>query len=837
MELTRRNIFDEIIGKGVSVYESAILTCFSFDPLYFIQYFLPKLNSINVTNIVVLIDELQYDQACEEYIRYRESSGRNIQLNFSPVRMRPSFRGVFHPKIVFLVGPKQCTALIGSGNLTYGGMTYNNEVWNAFSANDPNAVEAPIIASVWKYLYALLDSGQNTIKEQLTWMSFYSESLKAIESIDNRSSGEFRFLVNTEKEGIGQQLINFIGENRVKDITIVSPFYDKDGYALEYLAENLHPEAFLCLGDEETGIWPMALEEDWMNIFEFRCIAGKDMDARTHAKIIQIHTDKNTYVLSGSPNATKAGLGFGQVKNDEASVLLIQNGYRDFIAEMGIMAGDPVKLPRKTGSKLQEVSSSNKEVTILSCELWNGDYLLSISNDLEDIDILRKDNTGYDCPPIHFEKLSCRESIKYEILSGAASFVIGRNGHPISNRILVLVDNNIRNYCPDKTMKQLSRLMDVSKKQDWDSNITQILSFVTFEEETPSSKVTSIRPRAASSSQTPQDTVIDRKDFAASPIENDAFRRNYKVLDYFFSFISSDDYGADEIEEYDASEIDTGNAVNEGRDGSLKKESRKSSSQKINELDQYLGRLGRYYDSLCKKFDQAQQPIFLDSKNSIQKTATSKAYSSCLIAIVLLLQLAKDNERDLDGIDDSHIHRRLLSLLGRFLLIFRDTSIDGEDYLSIRMREMKRNIFVYSLVLLGHFEWNRRYDEISRLLVLNLLDMYNNDSPSLSAALDSFEHNIERYFSPNIKSLEIIRGCIDVFTKNKPTIHEIYNVSFPAVIYKKRFGFLSCSGAVRTKTPNRDSLEYEITVVSPGFKDFEPVGFHNTKKIALFELQ
>ena len=153
------------------------------------------------------------------------------------------------------------------------------------------------------------------------------------------------------------------------------------------------------------------------------------------------------------------------------------------------------------------------------------------------------------------------------------------------------------------------------------------------------------------------------------------------------------------------------------------------------------------------------------------------------------------------------------------------------------VKTMKRNIFVYSLVLLGHFEWNRRYDEISRLLVLNLLDMYNNDSPSLSAALDSFEHNIERYFSPNIKSLEIIRGCIDVFTKNKPTIHEIYNVSFPAVIYKKRFGFLSCSGAVRTKTPNRDSLEYEITVVSPGFKDFEPVGFHNTKKIALFELQ
>ena len=51
MEIARRNIFDEIIGRAGSTYESAILTCFSFDPLYFMQYYLPKLNAINITNI------------------------------------------------------------------------------------------------------------------------------------------------------------------------------------------------------------------------------------------------------------------------------------------------------------------------------------------------------------------------------------------------------------------------------------------------------------------------------------------------------------------------------------------------------------------------------------------------------------------------------------------------------------------------------------------------------------------------------------------------------------------------------------------------------------------
>lgn len=163
MEIARRNIFDEIIGKAGSIYDSAIMTCFSFDPLYFIQYYLPKLNAINISNILVLIDAGQYDEACEEFIRYQELSGRSIQLNFSPVRVVPSFHGVFHPKIAFLVGPRQCTALIGSGNLTYGGMSYNNEVWNAFSANNIGADEAPIIYSVWNYLFSLVSDRKSVV--------------------------------------------------------------------------------------------------------------------------------------------------------------------------------------------------------------------------------------------------------------------------------------------------------------------------------------------------------------------------------------------------------------------------------------------------------------------------------------------------------------------------------------------------------------------------------------------------------------------------------------------------------------------------------------------------
>lgn len=312
MEIARRNIFDEIIGRAGSTYESAILTCFSFDPLYFMQYYLPKLNAINITNIVVLIDAGQYDEAWEEFIKYKESAHRSVQLNFSPVRISPSFHGVFHPKIALLVGPRQCTALVGSGNLTYGGMTYNNEVWNAFSANRVDAEEAPVIAEVWHYLRSLIPE-QNTVREQIAWMTAYSDCLKLIDTISE--PGSSRLLVNTDVAGIGNQVLSIIRNEPVKEITIVSPYYDNTGSAIAFFSDNLHPDRIVCLGDEETGTWPVSLREGVMERVDFRAIKGKELETRTHAKIIQIHTDKSTYLLSGSANATSAGLGLSSVKN------------------------------------------------------------------------------------------------------------------------------------------------------------------------------------------------------------------------------------------------------------------------------------------------------------------------------------------------------------------------------------------------------------------------------------------------------------------------------------------------------------------------------------------
>ena len=837
MEIIKRNIFDDIIGKSGSIYESAILSCFSFDPIYFIQYYLPRLNSINVTNIVVLIDAGQYDVACEEFIKYKESVGRNVRLNFSPVRITPSFHGVFHSKIVLLIGPHQCTALIGSGNLTYGGMTYNNEVWNAFSANNAEAAEALIISFVWNYLSSLVKTVQKTIGEQFMWMTRYSDCLQSIIAKEYKNEGEYQFLTNESNNGIGHQLLRIIGDEIVNDITIVSPYYDSDGSALIFFLDNLHPRSFLCLGDYDTGTWPFAMPKDYLHLVEFRSIRGRNLESRTHAKIIQIHTRKATYLISGSANATEPGLGLSPFKNDEAVVLIRHEGFVNYINDMGIFAGDVVIPSQNEGSKKQSLSQTKNEVTILSCELWNGEYLLSINKQVSEAELLWIDVSGKEGVPVHFEEINKFEVIKFDKLPYAASLILARNGTPISNRIFILADTIIRDFCPDRAMKHLSRLIDFSKGQDWDSNLTQILSYVTFDEDLSPSSSKHITSRRSSLSKTPQDAIIDRKDFSASPLYDNAIRRNNRILDYFFKFISNEDTASQETEEaFSASDIDSGEAIGDEDSEANRTKNKPERKRILSEKIEYLNRSERFFDGICKSFDTSSQPILLEERTTgFQQVAKSKSYSSCLIAVFLLHQLVKDNESQQDKSEEVQIYQRMIRLLGRFFLIYRDFTIENDIYFSVKMQEMKKNLLAYSLLLISHFDWGYGSYNLNNLLVLNLLDMYKGDPERFKSAIDAFETSIvNSRISINPQTLEVIRRCVNSYSSDEIIISSINNISFPAIVYKKRLGFMYCSDAESSESPYNNALAFVLTVLSPGFKNFDPILLHNASKLSVF---
>ena len=99
------NIFD-LLGKGSTVYHSAILTSFIFDPYYFSNYYMPQMRSRGIKNVVVLIDSTQYDAILEDTeifkkaVFYRQGRCRTgddagIHFNYSQNELFPQPRRMY----------------------------------------------------------------------------------------------------------------------------------------------------------------------------------------------------------------------------------------------------------------------------------------------------------------------------------------------------------------------------------------------------------------------------------------------------------------------------------------------------------------------------------------------------------------------------------------------------------------------------------------------------------------------------------------------------------------------------------------------------------------------
>ena len=49
------------MGDRANIYHSALLTTYSFDPIYFEAVYLSTLRKLGITNVVVLMDASMYD--------------------------------------------------------------------------------------------------------------------------------------------------------------------------------------------------------------------------------------------------------------------------------------------------------------------------------------------------------------------------------------------------------------------------------------------------------------------------------------------------------------------------------------------------------------------------------------------------------------------------------------------------------------------------------------------------------------------------------------------------------------------------------------------------------
>ena len=329
-----------LVGSG---YHSCVMTTFSFDFHYFDRSVMRSLRSKGISNISVLID----NNIFQGILGNIKIGSNSRTYSISPIKTT----GSFHPKLYMFFGEKQCLLVVGSGNLTSSGHGKNDEIWGVFHFDEDNTINAQLISNAWDYLSQISGKIKGFTNEKFRWVIEYSPWIEKLptpnqdlfQKLDEKN--EIVFLSNKNEASIYNRLINLLPVDEIIKITIVAPYFDTKGRALENFFNDFRNAKINTLIDQANGILPLELKEDVAdNINFFRwsdCYIDKSIvekNSRLHAKFIHFETKKGEqYCLFGSANISIAGLGGKNYNatNEEASIL-IKSTNQDFLPNLGV---------------------------------------------------------------------------------------------------------------------------------------------------------------------------------------------------------------------------------------------------------------------------------------------------------------------------------------------------------------------------------------------------------------------------------------------------------------------------------------------------------------------
>ena len=859
MKLERQHIFEDILGDGTTIYHSAILTSYSFDPFFYSHFFKPQLCTRGISNQIVLIDASRLDDAKEDE-RYSYLPGTSLFEGYTPIRVECLSGGVFHPKIGFFIGRKRITAVIGSGNLTYSGMSYNDEAWCSFSISSSKSQDVPIIAAVWAYLKSVIGRQElSTATMQVSWMFENSELLHVIDSFDLSSgvdpflNGEhFVFAANSVNETIFDRLVKTVGNARVRRVTICAPFFDSKGLALKIISEAFASTRIDCLVHPGEGTLPTEFNlknNPDIHFYEFD-IDGETEKASVHAKLIQLQTDKGTVLALGSANASIQALGRnGNYGNDEADIFISTTEKRDYLKDLGITVGKEVLDLTKSRKeeKADEGKSTHFRVSIRSCELLEDGIWLYIGkgcpadvefhfvDDFRKVAIIKADS------PVEGKIILPADKIK-----SARTVFIMKDRERISNKCVVLIHSEIEKKNPDRETASIGNLIEKAKSGE---GFEDLLSHVHIEEET--------RPKmrfSLSSSGRHSTTQVSNKVITDNDFENKVFRDrlsnlekvNDQILDCLARLIMAADEDFDytessQDENVTQSQIDqgvpeeapldekgTGNKDNKGK--KEKKEKKEEKEPKVytamDEARGFFKKLIKYYDSLSWKQQSFKEnrEAFLIKKPCYIQEKSDLSYSTICIAVYEMCKIAKKGRQD----DWEEMIDYFITIVGEYLLLYRAMPSNPSDMLTTKMARKHRNLVVFSLLLLSFWDDYGYKRELLKLLTLNLFDSYRDSLNELDSVISQYEELLEKkLLLVEEGGKRMINECYSKYLAFKSSDHcqrqTLNQYTKSAIIYRPSFGFIFVEAfgyekVVKSVLPMVFPM-VSCTAIAPGFPD------------------
>jgi hypothetical protein len=322
---------DEIETAG-----HAIILTHNIDFLFVQSVVLPMLRAIGSPRLTILADA---GSALESFRRQHHLlNGLGSEYRVVPVDLGPYRR--FHPKAWLLANQDRAVAAIGSGNLTFGGMSANREVW-ACGASDGEGRE--LVAALRRYV------------PQIVALTPLSEAVA--DNVYAAFSTEFAWVgALGEPAGIAmapadRPLLDQIGgyvTGDVQRVSVVTPFFDDKARALIEIATRFQAPVTAYLQPSYAGLSRALADSlpEGVSTGTAACNAG-EADRPIHAKIIVFHRKDDVILAIGSANCSRAALTLGP-KECNAEMMVVQTVSQEAATEFlaGITLTDiPPLLP------------------------------------------------------------------------------------------------------------------------------------------------------------------------------------------------------------------------------------------------------------------------------------------------------------------------------------------------------------------------------------------------------------------------------------------------------------------------------------------------------------
>jgi HKD family nuclease len=286
-------------------WNKALFTTYALSLSFFESILLRALRQIGCQEVWIISDLQGYKASLIE----RRSNAIGHDYRLIPVRLR---KGIFHPKCLYFAGPDEDAIAVGSGNLTFGGFGRNLEVLEVFSSR-----QTPELFRDFADFLASIRTRDDFECPDLTWCKTFEDRARGVGLRDNRAIDIH--LLHSATMPIIDQLTQALHD--VDELTVLSPFYDEDGYAVRTTTERLSCNKLRIAVPPSTAEFnfPFQVAQKWGIGTQSVWADTLDSKRSIHAKWFEFRGKHTSSVMTGSANATKQAL--CTTNNIEVSVL------------------------------------------------------------------------------------------------------------------------------------------------------------------------------------------------------------------------------------------------------------------------------------------------------------------------------------------------------------------------------------------------------------------------------------------------------------------------------------------------------------------------------------